>query len=205
MIEIFDMDQGSEAWMTARLGLPTASEFATVLAKGRDGGDSKTRKTYLYKLVGEIITNTPAENYTNAHMERGTAMESEARAAYAFMKDAEPQQVGFIKRGRAGASPDSLIDANGLLEIKTRLPHLMVEVILRGDLPPEHKAQCQGQLWVSEREWLDFCAYWPGMPLFVHRVYRDTPYINDLAGAVDAFNEELDRIVERIRRYGEAA
>ncbi len=204
-MEIFDMEQNSEAWLQARLGLPTASEFATILAKGRDGGESKGRKTYLYKLAGEIITGAPSENYTNGHMERGHAMEPEARAAYAFMRDADPQKVGFIKNGRAGASPDSLIGNNGILELKTKLPHIMIETILRADLPPEHRAQCQGQLWIGERDWVDFTAYWPAMPLFVHRTYRDEDYIKKLSSAVEAFNEELDRIVEQIRRYGEAA
>lgn len=200
-MEIFDHEQGSVEWWQVRLGLPTASEFATVLARGKDGGDSKTRKTYLYKLAGEIITGVAAESYTNAHMERGHVMEPEARNAYAFIRDETPAPVGFIRNGRAGASPDSLVGSNGLLEIKTKLPHLMVETILRNDLPPEHKAQCQGQLWISEREWVDLAAYWPGMPLFVHREYRDEPYIKKIAAAVGAFNSELDSIVQAIRIY----
>ena len=205
MLDVLECEQGTEEWHRARMGIPTASEFSTVLAKGRNGGDSKTRKTYLYKLAGEILTGQPMEGYSNAHMERGHMMEPEARAAYSFIKDAEPVQVGFIRNGRAGASPDSLIGADGLLEIKTKLPHLMVEAIVRDDMPPEHKAQCQGQLWIAEREWIDIACYWPGMPIFIHREPRDEEYISDLAAAVDAFNEELDAIVERVRAYGDAA
>ena len=205
MLDVLECEQGTEEWHRARMGIPTASEFSTVLAKGRNGGDSKARKTYLYKLAGEILTGQPMEGYSNAHMERGHMMEPEARAAYSFIKDAEPVQVGFIRNGRAGASPDSLIGADGLLEIKTKLPHLMVEAIVRDDMPPEHKAQCQGQLWIAEREWIDIACYWPGMPLFTHRAQRDEEYIAELAKAVDAFNAELDAIVERVRAYGDAA
>lgn len=194
-MEIFDFDQDSDAWRIARLGIPTASEFATVL---RDKSDSKTRKTYLYKLAGEIITGEPMESFSNAHMERGKVMEDEAREAYAFIANVEPQRVGFIRNGRAGASPDSLIGANGLVEIKTKLPHLMVECILRNEFPPEHVAQCQGQLWISEREWVDIAVYWPGFPLFVKRATRDEAYIKRLAAAVDEFNAELDEIVSRV-------
>lgn len=203
--EIINCAQYSEAWWQCRLGIPSSSEFATVLARGRDGGASVTRKTYLYKLAGEIITGKAAENYSNAHMERGHEMEAAAREAYAIISDEVPEPVGFIRNGRAGASPDSLIGTNGLLELKTKLPHILIEVILRNDLPPEHKAQCQGQLWVSEREWLDFAAYWPGMPPFVRRVKRDEKYIQSLASAVETFNDELDYIVRVIRHYGEAA
>jgi len=201
-MEIVACDQGTDEWFRARMGIPTASEFATVMAKGRSGGDSKTRQTYLYKLAGEVITGEPMESFSNAHTERGHALEQEARNLYAFMVDAECERVGFIRSGRKGASPDSLIGAGGMVEIKTKLPHLMIETILRGEFPPEHKAQCQGQLWVAEREWIDIAVYWPGMPLFVTRAVRDEPYIRELSGAVDQFNAELDMIVDRVRAYG---
>ena len=202
MLDILECDQGTEEWHRARMGIPTASMFGTITAKGRGGADSKTRKTYMHKLAGEILTGQPMDNFTNAHMDRGHEMEPEARAAYAFLQDADPMQVGFIRNGRAGASPDSLIGAEGLLEIKTKLPHLMVETILRDDMPPEHRAQCQGQLWIAEREWIDIACYWPGMPLFIHRALRDDAYISELAQAVDEFNEELDEIVAKVRAYG---
>ena len=52
-----------------------------------------------------------------------------------------------------------------------------------GELPPEHKAQVQGSMWVAERELWDFVSYWPKLPLFVKRVYRDNGYIATLASA----------------------
>jgi hypothetical protein len=129
-------------------------------------------------------------------------MEAEARDLYAFMSDCGPKQVGFIKSGRKGASPDSLIGNDGGLEIKTRLPHLQIELLEKGDVPSEHVAQIQGGMWIAEREYWDFVSYWPKLPLFVKRVYRDEAYIKALAAAVDQFNDELDALVERIRFYG---
>lgn len=201
-MQIIDCEQGTPEWLAARAGIPTASEFACILASGRGGSESKTRRTYLYKLAGEVITGEPMQSFSNGHMERGHEMEPVARDAYAFMRDADPQPVGFIRNGRAGASPDSLLGNDGLLEIKTKLPHLLVETILRDDMPPEHRAQCQGQLWIAEREWVDIAVYWPGMPLFINRSYRDEEFIKTLAAAVDQFNAELDEIVTKVRRYG---
>ncbi len=202
-MELIDCDQGSPEWFKARLGIPTASEFATVTASGKAGADSKTRKTYLLKLAGEILTGEPMESYSNAHMERGKAMEDEARNLYAFMQDVDPQRVGFIRNGQKGCSPDSLIGTDGGLEIKTCLPHIQIDRLIKGDLPPEHKAQVQGCLWITGREWWDFVSYWPSLPLFVTRVHRDNGYIANLAGVVDAFNDDLARTVEFIRRYGQ--
>jgi hypothetical protein len=199
---ILDCEQGSAEWFAARLGIPTASEFATVLASGRNGGESKMRATYMRKLAGEIMTGEPMDNYSNAHMERGKAMEAEARDVYAFMTNADPSRVGFIRNGNTGCSPDSLIGADGILEIKTCLPHILIDLLLRDEFPPEHKAQCQGQLWIAERDWIDIAIYWPGLPLFVKRAGRDEGYIANLAGAVNAFNDELQAMVEKLRRYG---
>lgn len=204
MITIHDCEQGTEAWYRARLGLPTASEFSTVMASGRGGGDSKTRRTYMLKLAGEIITGEPMESFSNAHMDRGKEMEAEAREQYAFDNDVEPLQVGFVTNGRRGCSPDSLIGASGGLEIKTKLPHLFIEALLRGDAPPEHRAQTQGQLLVLEREWIDLKIYWPRMPRLVHRTYRDEAYIKGMGAAIDEFNHELDEMVARVRAHGGA-
>lgn len=202
MMEIINCEQGTPEWFVARAGIVTASEFQTLLMKGKGGGVSLTRQTYMRKLAGEIITGVPTEPYANQHMERGKVMEAEARDLYAFMSDCDPQQVGFVVQGRAGASPDSLIGDKGGLEIKTRLPHLQIELLERDEVPSEHLAQIQGGMWVCEREWWDFVSYWPKLPLFVKRVYRDESYIRKLAGAVDQFNGELDTLVARIRSYG---
>lgn len=201
-MRIIDCEQGSEEWLRARSGMPTASEFATVMAQGKGGGESKTRRTYMLKLAGEILTGEPMDNYSNVHMERGKIMEDEARDFYCFTLDADPQRVGFIVNGPKGCSPDSLIGASGMVEIKTQLPHLLIDTLLKNDFPPEHRAQCQGALWVAEREWIDIAIYWPRLPLFVKRAHRDDAYIAQLAKAVDQFNAELAETVERIRAYG---
>lgn len=203
MIQIIDCEQGTPEWFAARAGIPTASEFHTVMAVGPKGGKSATRVAYLNKLAGEILTGDPMPSYSNDDMERGKIMETEARDLYAFMHEVEPLRVGFIRNGSKGASPDSLIDEKGGLEIKSAAAHIQIARILADELPSEHKAQVMGSIWVAEREWWDFCSYCPKLPLFVKRVYRDEEYIAKLAREVDLFNTELQQTVEYIRRYGQ--
>lgn len=199
MMQVFnDIEQGTPEWFSARAGIPTASRFATVMAKG----EGKTRAEYMRKLAGEIITGELAEGFTTPHMERGKLMEDEARETYAFINSVEPYQVGFIRSGDKGASPDSLIGSDGGLEIKTALPHIQIDRLERDRLPPEHKAQVQGNLWISEREWWDFVSYWPRLPMLVTRVYRDEPYIKAMSDEIDRFNDEKAALLERIRAYG---
>lgn len=197
-MQIFNCEQGSEEWFRVRAGIPTASMFKAILAKG----EGKTRRTYMLKLAAEIITGEPGDGFSTADTERGHIMEPEARNFYAFQKDVEPELVGFIRNGQKGCSPDGLIGSDGALEIKTKKPPLMIECLLKDEFPAEHKAQCQGVLWVAEREWIDICVYYPKLPPFIKRAYRDELYIAAMSKAVDDFNAELADLVEQVRRIG---
>jgi len=199
---IVDVPQGSPEWFTARRGRVTASEFHTVMASGKGSSPSKTRRTYMFKLIGERITGECQESYTNAHMERGKAMEEEARAYYEML-NGPVEQVGFIQLGdEIGGSPDFLVGDSGMGEIKTKLPHLQLEVLLSGKVPSEHIHQIQGGLWVADREWCNFVSYWPGMKTFIKRVYRDPKMIAEIRVAVDAFIEELHETMEQYNAIG---
>ncbi len=198
--QIIDCEQGTEQWFRARMGIPTASEFATVVVGGTGS------RTYMRKLAGEVVTGELMEAYSNSYMERGKAMEAEARNVYSLTEGVIPQQIGFVRNvagsGYTGCSPDSFIGNAGMLEIKTAAPHMLIDLIERDVFPNAHVAQCQGGLWVCEREWIDLLVYWPKMPFFLKRVIRDEPYIERLAKAVRVFNEELAALVERVRKYG---
>ncbi len=141
------------------------------------------------------------ENYVSAAMERGKVMEDEARDLYSLMMDIEPTRVGFIKNGIAGCSPDSLIGDDGGLEIKSAAAHIQIERLQDGVLPPEHKAQVQGGMWVCQRKWWDFVSYCPKLPPLIVRVERDEQYIAEIERAVRVFSAELKQTVEQIRNY----
>ena len=90
-LEIYHDTQGSDEWMSRRMGIPTASCFSKILAKG----EGKTRRAYMYQLAAEIITGEYAETFKSEAMARGNEMEKEARDLYSFVQDVNPQIVGF--------------------------------------------------------------------------------------------------------------
>lgn len=212
MIEIFDAElypQGSSQWFDLRKGIPTASNFSSVMA----GGEGKMRASYMKLLAAEQRSDRPIETYKNNDMQRGNDMEAEARGQYAMLSglttrnfehsligDKELALVGFIRNGGKGCSPDALVGTKGMLEIKTQRGDLIIDTLFNDRVPPEHMAQCQGNLWVAEREWIDLVIYWPGMPMFSKRIYRDDAYIARLKVAVEVFIEDLDAMVTKLRR-----
>lgn len=203
---IIDCEQNTPEWLAARAGIPTASQFSTVMAKGK-GKDSPsvTRQKYMLTLIADQMGAAPGESYSNAAMERGHLLEDEARATYELMTGNASERVGFMRRaldgGDAGASPDRLIDDLGLLEIKTAAPHIQLQRILDNELPSEHRAQTQGQLWISGRQWCDFVSYWPGLPIFIYRVQRDNAYIAELAIQVQQFHHDMRELRAQIEAY----
>jgi len=207
-LQIIDVPQNSQEWLHARLGIPTASCFGQVVAPGRADQPSKQRQTYMLTLLGERLTGELSEQASSPNFDRGHRMEIDAANDYEFRQRVTTETIGFMRRGNVGCSPDRLITGTrGLVEIKSKKANLQLAAILADELPAEHKAQVQGGLLVSGYEYCDFVSYWPGLPLFVKRVYRDEAYIDWLRDELARFNDELDVLERQMREryYGGVA
>ena len=199
-----NMAQGTEEWLEARSGIITASAMNHVLAKG----EGKTRRKYMYQMIGELITGNPAESYSNAHMERGHVQEPVARALYIEESNVtDPTEVGmFIEKwdwGRIGYSPDLVCSDVGLAEIKTRQAYLQAELLDTGKRPPDVNKQLQTGLLVTGRRWIDYVSYCPGMPLFVERVYPDLEMHALILAESQRFYEELDQKIAKLAKIAQ--
>jgi hypothetical protein len=197
---ITNVEQGTQEWLNLRLGIATASEFECLLVNGKgEGGFGVGAFTYMDTLIGERITGEAADPFSgNRHTERGHELEAVARNLYREQCEVETSDCGIILNHGAGYSPDSLVGADGLAEVKTKLPKFQVSVILQDEVPKDHVAQCQGGLWLAEREWIDFVSFWPGMPLFIKRMYRDEAYIRKLSQRMKDFYEIMDERMNRV-------
>lgn len=199
--EFFDVEQGSSEWHELRRGIPTASMLKVLMV---DNDTKAGRTTYLHKLAGERITGVPATSFVNDAMERGKTMEPEIRRQYSFMRDCEPQQVGFVRNGKCGASPDALIGDDGMMEAKSAEPHILIPMLLKQKADPkyfpnEHRAQAQGNLMVAECDWIDLIVFAHPKLMLIARAYRDENYIAQLRDAVDLFDLELRRLVTKLK------
>ena len=194
---IIECEQGSPEWFEARRGIPTASRYGDVLAEGK----GLMRARYMRQLAAEIITEEPMETYKNAKMERGKEHEPDLRARYAFDHDINIEQVGFLRSTMmaTGCSPDGLVGVDGMIEIKSSEPDLLIELLDSGRAPTQHMPQIQGNLWITGRDWCDLVIGWPKLPLFTVRVKRDEPYMANLRRELERFNQELNEMVARIR------
>jgi hypothetical protein len=112
---------------------------------------------------------------------------------------------------QVGVSPDGLVGDVGMTEYKCPMPktHLEYLRLESGKCPSAYRWQVQGQLWVAEREWCDFVSYNPDFPenaqLIIRRVMRDEKAINELEIEVIKFLGDIEREVEFIQSYKDAA
>lgn len=208
---MIELVQGTEEWRLARAGKITASRFCDVMAKIK-AGEAATRRAYRWELLTERLTGQPVEGYTNKAMEWGTAHEAEAREAYEAETGELAQLVGFVihpSLPMVGCSPDFLIGTKGGGEVKCPYSSVVHVQTLKGGMPPEHKPQVQGGMWITEREYWDFISYDPRMPeglrLYVERIKRDDAYIAELAAEVQRLDAEVCRDLAGLLELRKAA
>jgi len=194
------IEQGSPEWFVLCLGSAGGSSAPALLAKGQ----GKMRQTLLYKLAGEILTGKKTDGYQSDDMRRGNFYEPEARIYYEFLRNVDVETVALVKSNIDGihVSPDGLIGTDGGIEIKTQQPHVYVETKDTEKVDIGYVRQCQHFLWVSERQWIDFCAYCPeiihGEKMWIKRFERDEKMITELREQAEKFLTELNELVKRM-------
>jgi putative phage-type endonuclease len=204
------MDQRSAEWYQTRLGKVTASRIADLMARTKSGY-STSRANYMAELIAERLTGAKGDSYQNAAMQWGTEQEPYARAAYETLKGVLVKEVGFVPHPtipNSGASPDGLVDDDGLVEIKCPFTATHLEFLTTGIVPEKYMLQMQWQIACTGREWCDYVSYDPRLPermaISIQRVNRDFTLINNIENEVRTFLSELDiKLLSLIKMFPE--
>lgn len=196
-MRIIECIQGSPEWYAAKCGIPTSSNFDKIVTT--KGEPSKQREKYLYRLAGETITGISEESYQNEAMLRGKEMEFEARKLYQLIENTKVKEIGFCLERGFGCSPDGFVGKYGLLEIKCPLLSAHVNYLLDKSLPIDYWQQLQGQLLVTDRNWVDVMSYYLGIKPLIIRVKREKKFISVLEVELKRFCAELKQVVKKIK------
>ena len=189
-------EPGSDEWHRARLGIPTASQAKRILTPSKLS-PSEQRDGYMHELIAERLLGTWLDDGRTDFMARGNALEAEAVKYYEFAYDSTTQPGGFCTTddGRAGCSPDRLVNPEGGLEIKCPKPSTHAGYLVKPDaLVKDYKLQVLFMLWVTGRPWWDLLSYHPEMPPALVRVPRDEPSIKLIGDRMREFCDELETL-----------
>lgn len=109
--------------------------------------------------------------------------------------------VGFIEGddGRCGCSPDSLIEPNGGLEIKSPESVNHLRWLMDGKIPDDHVAQVYMSLYVTGRDWWRFISYHSRFPKLVVTVGPDEKIFKQIEGALAGFYLAFDQTMTRLK------
>jgi hypothetical protein len=191
-----DLVQRSPEWFALRAGHLTSSVIGKALSTKRSGDRTQAAVDLMDELAAEQVTGVPAKRVNPLHW--GADHEDEARASYAFLTNAEVVKVGFVPHptiANAGCSPDSLVGADGALEIKAPTSATHLRTLLAGDVAEEHLPQLHWVLACTGREWIDFLSYDPRFPaplqFFQKRVLRDETIIASMESDARDFLAEV--------------
>lgn len=179
---------------------PQSDRVRRALAGEKVGEYTSAALDYGFRLAIERICGESLDEggFDTFAARRGRELEPDARAHHEREINAFVQQTGFVKTdcGRFGASADGLIDNDGGSEYKCFIaPERIREIVLEHDIS-DHYDQIQGGMWITGRDWWDFCLYCPALEpanreLTRFRVYRDEDYIEALEADLVAFDENV--------------
>lgn len=197
------MEQRTPEWYQARLGLLGCSRLADVLAQGKSGQPSATRKNYMMELLIERLTGERKESFTTPEMQRGVDLEADARAAYEFETgNTVVEHGGMMHPSIPGwwGSPDGLVGDHGMIEIKCPNTATHLDTFLHAKIDQRYMYQMAGYLEIFGRDWIDFVSYDDRLPdnlslMICHITKSDLPIDAVRNGSILFLNDlnELER------------
>lgn len=196
------IEQRSDAWRLARAGKLTASRFADVVDLTKAGKPTAARAKYMREIVFERISQAPRHEVGGYALRWGTDVESFAREAFELETGLIVMPGQFVTHAQydfIGCSPDGLIEQSGGYESKCPMDEAVhINTWLTG-MPDEHKAQVQGCMLVTGRQWWEFVSYDPRVAerfrLYHQRIERDQLYIDMLLTGLLQFEKEVQQMI----------
>lgn len=166
------MEQRSEEWFKARVGVITGSRVGSILGVN----PYQSADDVLRDMVREYF-GAEKEFTGNVATNHGEKMEPVALSFYEKHTGNKVEQTGIVfheEHKWLGASPDGLIGIDGGLEIKcpywAKQPYSVHE-------KPSYYAQCQHVMAVCELDWMDFLCYISTESFLLERIQRDPEWL----------------------------
>lgn len=194
------IQHGTQEWWDSRKGIPTASRFDDLAAKGQ----GITAMRYVCEKVAEQL-GAELPRFESLEMQWGITHEADAIEAYELRTFRKVQHAGFHivdNDGKYwGATPDGLVGEDGILEVKCPATTTHLMTFVKG-VPSQYLLQIEGELRATGRKWCDFVSYDPrckGAELYIERVYPSDERFATIQEAVTKFYTIKDTILTKIK------
>jgi putative phage-type endonuclease len=201
------LKQGSDEWLSARVGAITASRVHDILPRA-NGQYRQSREDYMIELATELLIDEPYPQFITKEMEWGSEQEPIARTAYEMESGNFVTEVGIIRHPKLEylqGSPDGIIEELKTgLEIKCPKSHTHLSTLYTGKINYKYEIQMiVNMLCAGYKKW-DFVTYDPRLveKLQYRRisVFLDTSLAMKITSEVIQFWQEVQELVKKFRR-----
>lgn len=196
------MEQRSAEWFAARKGRITGSAIGAILGLSPFSTPADVMRRMVRDYHGE-----PSDFKGNVATEYGQQNEPAAVADYELESGLKVVDVGFIVHPSfdwLGASPDSFVSDDGVLEVKCPFGkrHDVEESFLSAAEQQGYYAQMQYEMFCTGRNWCDFYQ-WSAYASRTERVNFDPQFIEDTLPQLKSFYDDYteQRKPENAWRY----
>lgn len=197
--------QRSPEWFLFRSGKVSASKVADVMATTKSG-PAAARKNYMMELLCQRLTGNVEQGFNSAAMQRGIDMEPMARSAYEVDTGVMVVEVGSIQHPLIEgfiASPDGLVNDDGLVEIKSPNTATHIEFLRTGKPDGRYVWQMMAQMACTGRKWCDFVSFDDRLPEHLQykkvRVERCGKTIEKMETEIRSFLAELETLINELK------
>lgn len=203
----YNHPQGGDAWLQCRVGKITASRAKDARDCLKSGKPSTKQISYAAQVALERIAGKPIDRtFESWQMREGKEQEPICRQEYEIETGLTVSEVGAIATDdeRFLYSPDGLIGADGLLEVKSLFSADRIVQIIGNDDHSDFIDQCNFGLWLTGREWIDLAIWSPalapiGAALHIIRITRDDDEIEKLEADLMKFAVLVDEFETKLR------
>lgn len=201
-----NVEQKSPEWFALRKQYPLTASNAQAI-----GNNGKGLETLCWEKMSEKYSSGEQVQFTNVHTDRGNELEEDARELYNLQTGNSTEVVGFVTDEAispvGGASPDALVNDDGLLEIKcfadTKHFKAIIEQKKTGkfEIESQYIWQMQMQMLFTGRKWVDFLAYNPNFSdaLLIQRVEIDEEKIAKIKEGLKKGEEIINEIESSLK------
>jgi predicted phage-related endonuclease len=202
------------AWLQLRCGNLGASRMADAMDVKKDGKPGAKRIALLKELLAERMTGDSVPHYVSDRMVRGLELEPQGKAEFELRTGLLLRPCGFVFHPSIdafGATPDALIGADTVFEMKAPDTVRHIEYMMAGNVVPEqYRPQVLAQLACTGRERVMFASFDPRVLNERKRMHivewvPARSEIEAVEEAARAFLAELDQWWEALHTEREAA
>lgn len=196
MIEYNNFEQGSQEWLSFRLGKIGGSRLKDVF--------KSDNLTLVDEIIAELGSGEIEESYVSAAMQRGTNLEPYVRDMFQELHRIVIDEVGICQHDTMPflvCSPDGFSDDRKIgIEIKCPSTKEHVKTIRQNVIPAQYRYQVENYFIVNEKcekvYFITFDDRYKPKPYFEIVVYRDQ-------AAIDGTIKQIQKFWEKVEKYKE--